>query len=310
MDLRQLRYFVAIAEAGSLSAAADGLGVAQSALSRHLAGLEHALGARLFDRGRRGVSPTGAGALLLGRARAILAEIEATRAELTAGAGQLRGRVAIATSSSVANALYGPLALRLSREHPGLMLDFHEGQDDLIERLAQGRLDLAIVTTSDRSGLVSFRPLYAEPVWLIGPAGDSMLGPGLSSESITLEQALGRELVLPVGEASLAWLHERCRMLDLVPRCRLHAESLDTIRELVRLGLGCALLPYAAMAPELTAGTFAGAPIQGFELVRRLGTPRGRGHGRAARVVADAITDEVTRLIRAGAIPGARPIGP
>ncbi len=91
MDLRQLRYFVAIAEAGSLSAAADGLGVAQSALSRHLAGLEHGLGARLFDRGRRGVSPTGAGALLLGRARAILAEIEATRAELTAGRGSCAG---------------------------------------------------------------------------------------------------------------------------------------------------------------------------------------------------------------------------
>ncbi|MDE2005363.1 MAG: LysR family transcriptional regulator [Rhodospirillales bacterium] len=302
MDPRQLRCFLAIAEAGSLSAAALSLGVAQSALSRHLAALEHDVAARLFERGRRGAAPTEAGARLIPRARAILAEIEATRAELAAGAAELRGRVAIATSSTVAEALYGPLALRLARAHPALLLDFHEGQDDLIERLAQGRLDLAIVTTSDRSDLVTFRPLYAEPVWLIGPPGDSLL----TGAPIGPEQALARELVLPVGEASLSWLHETCRALGLAPRCRLHAESLGTLRELVRLGLGCALLPYAAMAPALAAGAFSGAPIQGFELVRKLGTPRGRTPSRPARVVAEVVVEEAGLLVASGAMPGAR----
>lgn len=305
MDLRQLRYFVAIAEAGSLSAAAGTLGVAQSALSRHLQCLEQAVGAQLFERGRRGVAPTAAGELLLARGRTILDEIEATRAELVAGGGRLRGTVDIATSSTVAEVLYGPLALRFARAHPDVHFNFHEGQDDLIARLAQGRLDLAIVTTSDRTDLVSFRPLYAEPVWLIGLPGDPRLGHG----PITLEQALERALILPVGEASLHWLHAQCHALGIVPCCRLHAESLGTIRDLVHLGLGCALLPYAAIHRELAAGTFAGAQISGFELVRKLGTPRGRTPGRAARVVAEAIVDEVTRLIGEGGIEQARLLG-
>ena len=302
MDLRQLRYFVAIAEAGSLSAAAGTLGIAQSALSRHLQCLEQAVGARLFERGRRGVAPTAAGALLLARGRAILDEIEATKAELAADGGRLRGTVDIATSSTVAEVLYGPLALHFARTHPDVHLNFHEGQDDLVERLAQGRLDLAIVSTSDRTDLVSFRPLYAEAVWLIGPPGDPLLGGG----PIGLAQVLTRELILPVGEASLHGLHAQSRALGIAPRCRLHAESLGTIRDLVRLGLGCALLPYSAMRADLAAGRFAGAEIRGFELVRKLGTPRRRAPGRAARVVAEAISAEVARLIGAGRIEQAR----
>ncbi len=302
MDLRQLQSFVDIAESGSLSGAASAHGLAQSALSRHLAGLEHALSSRLFDRGPRGVTLTDAGGRLLPRARAILADLAAARAELAAGGATVHGKVAIATSSTVADALYGPLAQRLTREHPALHLDLHEGQDDLIERLAQGRLDLAIVTTSDRSDLISFRPLYTEPVWLIGPAGD----PHLTGATIPPALALSRELILPVGEASLAWLHARGRALGVTPRCRLHAESLGTIRELVRRGLGCALLPLAAVRADVAAGVVAGAPIAGFQLVRRLGTPRGRKPGRAAAVVATAILAEVERMLAAGSIPGAR----
>ncbi len=304
MDLRQLQSFVAIAESGSLSAAAAAHGLAQSALSRHLAGLEHALAARLFERTPHGVVPTDAGTRLLPRARAILAEVAATRAELAAGGAVVHGKVAIATSSTVADALYGPLAQHLARTHPALLLDLHEGQDDLIERLAQGRLDLAIVTTSDRSDSVLFRPLYTEPVWLIGPPGD----PALTGATIPPALALARDLILPVGEASLAWLHARGRALGVAPRCRLHAESLGTIRELVRRGLGCALLPYAAVRADVAAGVVSGAPITGFELVRRLGTPRGRKPGRAAAVVAAAIEAEVARMLVAGAIPGARGI--
>ena len=302
MELRQLRYFLAIAEAGSLSAASGSLGIAQSALSRHLQCLEQAMGARLLERGRRGVTPTAAGALLLTRGRAILAEIEATRAELAAGGGRLRGTVDIATSSTVAEVLYGPLALHFARTHPEVHLNFHEGQDDLIERLAQGRLDLAIVSTSDRTDLVSFRPLYAEAVWLIGPPGDPLLGSG----PISPEQVLTRELILPVGEASLHWLHAQSRALGITPRCRLNAESLSTIRDLVHLGLGCAMLPYATVHRDLAAGRFAGAEIHGFELVRKLGTPRRRAPGRTAQTVAEAIVAEVNRLIGAGGIEQAR----
>ena len=298
MDLRQMRYFVAVAEAGGFSAASAALGVAQSALSRHVQCLEQDLGTRLFERGRRGVALTEAGTLLLARGRYLLGEIETTRADLAAHAREVRGTVDLATSSTVAEVLYGPLAARFARTHPGVHLNFHEGQDDLIERLAQGRLDLAIVTTSDRTDLVAFHPLYTERVWLIGLPDDPLLGGG----RIEVSQVLERNLILPVGEASLRWLREQARALGMPLRCRLHAESLPTIRELVRLGLGCGLLPYAAVRRELAEGSFAGAEIRGFELVRKLGTPRNRPASRAARVVAAAIEAEVRTLIAEGRI--------
>ena len=298
MDLRQVRYFVAVAEAGGFSAASAALGVAQSALSRHVQCLEQDLGTRLFERGRRGVALTEAGTLLLARGRYLLGEMESTRADLAAHAREVRGTVDLATSSTVAEVLYGPLAARFARAHPGVHLNFHEGQDDLIERLAQGRLDLAIVTTSDRTDLVAFRPLYTERVWLIGLPDDPLLGGGV----IEVSQVLERDLILPVGEASLRWLREQARALDRPLRCRLHAESLPTIRELVRLGLGCGLLPYAAVRRELAEGSFSGAEIRGFELVRKHGTPRHRPASRAARVVAAAIEAEVRTLIAEGRI--------
>ena len=298
MDLRQVRYFVAVAEAGGFSAASAALGVAQSALSRHVQCLEQDLGTRLFERGRRGVALTEAGTLLLARGRYLLGEMESTRADLAAHAREVRGTVDLATSSTVAEVLYGPLAARFARTHPGVHLNFHEGQDDLIERLAQGRLDLAIVTTSDRTDLVAFHPLYTERVWLIGLPDDPLLGGG----RIEVSQVLERDLILPVGEASLRWLREQARALGKPLRCRLHAESLPTIRELVRLGLGCGLLPYAAVRRELAEGSFAGAEIRGFELVRKLGTPRNRPASRAARVVAAAIEAEVRTLIAEGRI--------
>ena len=302
MDLRQVRYFVAVAEAGGFSAASAALGVAQSALSRHVQCLEQDLGTRLFERGRRGVALTEAGTLLLARGRYLLGEMETTRADLAAHAREVRGTVDLATSSTVAEVLYGPLAARFARMHPGVHLNFHEGQDDLIERLAQGRLDLAIVTTSDRTDLVAFHPLYTERVWLIGLPDDPLLGSG----RIEVSQVLERDLILPVGEASLRWLREQARALGMPLRCRLHAESLPTIRELVRLGLGCGLLPYAAVRRELAEGSFSGAEIRGFELVRKLGTPRHRPASRAARVVAAAIEAEVRTLIADGRIEQAR----
>ena len=298
MDLRQVRYFVAVAEAGGFSAASAALGVAQSALSRHVQCLEQDLGTRLFERGRRGVALTEAGTLLLARGRYLLGEMETTRADLAAHAREVRGTVDLATSSTVAEVLYGPLAARFARTHPGVHLNFHEGQDDLIERLAQGRLDLAIVTTSDRTDLVAFHPLYTERVWLIGLPDDPLLGGG----PIEVSQVLERDLILPVGEASLRWLREQARALGKPLRCRLHAESLPTIRELVRLGLGCGLLPYAAVRRELAEGSFSGAEIRGFELVRKLGTPRHRPASRAARVVAAAIEAEVRTLMAEGRI--------
>jgi len=106
MDLRQLRYFTAIAEQGSFSHAANSLNVAQSALSRHVQALEADLGGPLFERGARGVTLSEAGRTLFERARFILAEVESARAEATAKNKALTGILRFGAPSSFANVLF------------------------------------------------------------------------------------------------------------------------------------------------------------------------------------------------------------
>src|SRR5438094_5455838 len=106
MDLRQLRYFTAVAERGSFSAAASALNVAQSALSRHVQLLEQEVGGPLLERGARGVTLSEAGRLLLDRARYILGEVETLRDAVTARNQEVTGTVRFGAPPSLAYVLF------------------------------------------------------------------------------------------------------------------------------------------------------------------------------------------------------------
>src|ERR1700712_2519111 len=109
MNFRQLHYFVCIAQAGSFSAAADVLHIAQSALSRHMKDLEAELGGVLLDRGARGVTLSDAGKVLLQRAKFILSQLDDARTEILASNRELLGTVRLMTPSSIAQVLFDPL---------------------------------------------------------------------------------------------------------------------------------------------------------------------------------------------------------
>ena len=110
MDLRQLRYFVAVAERGGFGAAASALNVAQSALSRHIKQLEHELGGELLERGARGVSVTESGKVLLARGRWLLGAVDDVKAEVRTENRDPSGTVRLGAPSSLADILYAPLA--------------------------------------------------------------------------------------------------------------------------------------------------------------------------------------------------------
>ncbi len=145
MDLKQLRYFIALAEHGSFARAASRLGITQSALTQSVARLEAALQARLFERGRFGATITDAGSLLLPRAKLICAEANLAESEMQETRGLTRARVSIGVGKSLAYDLV-PMAMRntLAR-HPDMLITSIEGwSSELFVKLLNGDLDFVV----------------------------------------------------------------------------------------------------------------------------------------------------------------------
>ena len=168
MDIRQLRYFLGIAEAGSISAAAARLRVAQPALSQQMAKLEAELGARLMERGPRGVMLTGAGEALREHAHVVLRDLERAREAVQAEAGgPVQGNVTIGLPTTVAMVLTLSLLLAMRERHPGVALHLVESQSGhLVEWLRQGRLDVAVLFDAQGGGAGERRAGSASrPCW-------------------------------------------------------------------------------------------------------------------------------------------------
>ena len=146
MDLRQLEYFVRVAELGSFTRAAVALGVAQPALSRQVRLLEVELRQNLLVRNGRGALPTEAGKLLLEHGRGILHQVERAREELGRIRGALAGRVAIGLPPSVAKVLAVPLIRECRKRMPEATLSISESLSlGMQESLVSGRLDIALL---------------------------------------------------------------------------------------------------------------------------------------------------------------------
>ncbi|MBN8557847.1 MAG: LysR family transcriptional regulator, partial [Burkholderiales bacterium] len=146
MDLRQLEYFVRVAELGSFTRAALALDVAQPALSRQVRLLELELRQSLLTRHGRGAAPTEAGQVLLEHARGILHQVEHARDELARLRGALAGRVTLGLPPSVARALAVPLVQAFGQQLPEARLSITEALSaSMQEQLASGRLDIAVL---------------------------------------------------------------------------------------------------------------------------------------------------------------------
>ena len=172
MDVRQLRYFVGVVEAGSFTKAAAHLNVAQSALSLHVRQLEEGFGTQLLIRDRTGVSVTSSGAKLLQRARTILKEIQLTEAELTNRSTSPVGEVTIGIPSGAARVMTGELLATARDELPGISLKIVEGMTGPLEEwMSAGRFNLAVLyRTSETPGPATV--LAREELCLVVPPGE------------------------------------------------------------------------------------------------------------------------------------------
>ena len=194
MDIRELRTFIAIAQARNITRAAEELHISQPALSRQVIKLESELGCKLLERGGHGISLTSAGHLLLNRARELSDLLEKTEAEFKTP-DIAAGEVAIACSETRATLFIAHAAKHLAQTHPSITLKFRsESSDDVTEHLARGIVDFGIAVGPARTDDYHAIKLPDVDRWgVLTTAGDELAGAGVAHPA----DLTGRPLILP-----------------------------------------------------------------------------------------------------------------
>jgi LysR family transcriptional regulator, nitrogen assimilation regulatory protein len=252
MDLKQLEYFVRVAELGSFTRAAMALDIAQPALSRQVRLLEVELRQNLLTRNGRGAVPTEAGQLLLEHGRGILHQVALAREELSAARGALAGRVSIGLPPSLSRLITVPLIHAFRRALPQAQLTLTEGFSLLMfEGLRAGNLDMAVLYNPDQSPELEMATLHKEELVLISPRASVKVKVKVpqrtkskKSASITLDEVANLPLILPSRPNAFRILVEGELMaIGRKPNITLEVDGLNAILNLVKEGLGHAVLP-------------------------------------------------------------------
>jgi LysR family nitrogen assimilation transcriptional regulator len=286
MDLKQLEYFVRVAEMGSFTRASNALDVAQPALSRQVRLLEVELRQNLLVRNGRGATPTEAGKLLLEHGRGILHQVARAKEELGRVRGALAGRVAIGLPPSVAKRLAVPLTREFRTRMPEATLSISEGLSFAMhEALAHGRLDIALLYNASPSAELEITPLLDEDLFLVQrqdpapPKGKGKGGGKAASGSatkamakpITLRELAQLPLVIPSRPNAIRMLVEtELANLGCRPKIALEIDGVPAILDLVADGAGYAVLSRNALATSSSPQAFAMRPITAPKLRSRL----------------------------------------
>jgi len=246
MELRQLRYFVAVAEEGHITRAAERLGIQQPPLSRQIKATEHELDVQLFRRKARGVVLTDAGRAFLDDARAILADLDLAFESTRRTARGEQGRICVGITPS---ASFHPLlshAIRSFRAaFPLVSLTLEERlSNDLVNRLRDEHMDVAFIRTSftDLERLV-ITPLLDEPMVAVLPDGHPLTR-GRTAATISLKQLADESFILgEPGTGTYEATIAACRASGFSPRVVQRAPRVTSSLGLVAVGLGIALVP-------------------------------------------------------------------
>ncbi|MBB5853085.1 LysR family transcriptional regulator [Amycolatopsis umgeniensis] len=242
MELRQLEYFVAVAEEANFTRAAERLHVAQPGVSAQIRRLERELGQPLLDRSARAVRLTEVGAAALPHARAALAAVAGVRQSVDDLTGLVRGQVAMGMVSSRGPVNLPDLLERFHERHPAVDITLAEATSDvLLAGVADGRFDIALIGLSGEPPPgIGFEVVLDEPLVAISGPDDPLTG----QATITLSELESRSLVsLPKGTGMRAIVDAAFLADSARPRVTLEAGDPNVVAELVGRGLGVAVVP-------------------------------------------------------------------
>ena len=252
MTIRQLQYFLRIAELKSFSKAAAYLHVAQPALGLQIRKLEDELGVKLLNRHSRGVIPTEAGLVLREHATIILRQIERARLSVTDLSGSPRGKIAVGVTPTLNLILSTQLVERCRRDYPDVSLSIMDGMsEDLMEWVENDRLDLAFSYNPSAVQGLECEPLVTEDLCLISPgAGGEQAG-----RTARLAEIASLPLILPSASSGLRSLVEEAASAKGIQiRLALEINSVIAIKEMVAKNIGHAILPLGAVKRDIEDG--------------------------------------------------------
>jgi LysR family transcriptional regulator, nitrogen assimilation regulatory protein len=247
MEFRSLRYFVQIAELGSITAAAQRLRVAQPSLTRHLHRLEADLGVTLFVRAHRGVVLTAAGRSLLERGIRILSDVDRASRELRFEGEEPSGKVVLGVTPTLCPVLLPQLIARIRRDYPKIDLDIQQnGSMKLPDWLMDGRIDAAVLAQIGNDRYISSVPLAREEMVLLTAPGTRPTG------AVEAGELAGTGLILT--EALHAIMRSLLGGRSIELRVDLILNSLEAIRLMAQQGLCRTIMPYSIIRRDHELG--------------------------------------------------------
>lgn len=288
MDFTALATFVAVAERGSFSLAAESLFTTQSAISKRIRALEDELGVSLIDRLGRSIRLTEAGETFLSRARQLLADADAARDAVRSLGDAVSGRLRLATSHHVGIHRLPPVLRTFVAAHPDVELDLvFMDSEQACDAVADGTLELAIVTLPDPAAAddqrLQTRLIWPDPLVLVAGAEH----PLSARRRLAPRDLAAHRAVLPGrGTVTRRILLDALAPHDVAITTALETNYLETIKMLVSVGLGWSVLPRHMLDDSVVE-----LPMTRLPMRRRLGTVTrsGRTLGRAARAMLAAL---------------------
>ena len=312
MDLRSLRYFIAVLEAGSLSRAAHSLFVAQPALTAQIKKLEAELGAQLLERTHAGISATPAGAQLYEDARRLLSDADAMRERIQHLPKGPEGSVTVAMPFLLTGLLMGPVIAELRHSHPRIRIFVLDNSSLMVRKaMSERRADLGIVVNTPSLQGVQLQALASEPIYFCGLDAEHRVAPLLYRAeaddplpSIDFSHAAAQPLLLQSRRFSIRQdVEQAANELQLSLNIVHEHDSARVIRSLYLCGAGFTFSPACSIVdspqPTHSQGSWIVAEVRQPDLQRHYHLARqpGRSQDAAVQVVENALLAEIRTLI-------------
>lgn len=304
VGFQTLRLFLAVADHGSFTRAAINLAMTQSTVSKQVQRLESELGTLLLYRNGRGVRLTEEGARFAEVARSIFNQLDSIKAELSDGAGSLKGWVTIGLPPSLSTSLSVALTLRFKETFPNANLRIVEAlSGTLLELLEAGKLDTAILYHARVSPTMLVTPFYNEPLYLI----ESADAPGSADTPASIGELGNGPFVLSSASNGMRRVVEdAAAAANITMDIYAELDSLNALKRMAEIGPARCILPYGAVHREVQEGTLRARPFAdpGLGALLVSATPLHRSVRRLTKALQQLLRDQLAASIADHAVTG------